>query len=53
LVGQANGSTLFLDELAELSPSVQAHLLRVLDDGGLQEALRLRLAPSPRRICRA
>ena len=36
LVGRAHGSTLFLDELAELSPAVQAHLLRVLDSGEYQ-----------------
>ena len=33
LVGEAHNSTLFLDELAELLPAMQAHLLRVLDGG--------------------
>jgi len=33
LVGQADGSSLFLDELAELPHASQAHLLRVLDQG--------------------
>jgi two-component system nitrogen regulation response regulator GlnG/two-component system response regulator HydG len=33
LIGQANGTTLFLDEIGELPPSLQAHLLRVLDEG--------------------
>jgi DNA-binding NtrC family response regulator len=33
LIGQAAGGTLLLDEFAELSPSLQAHLLRVLDGG--------------------
>jgi two-component system nitrogen regulation response regulator GlnG/two-component system response regulator HydG len=33
LIGQAHGSTLFLDEFAELPRALQAHLLRVLDEG--------------------
>jgi DNA-binding NtrC family response regulator len=33
LIGQATGGTLLLDEFAELSPTLQAHLLRVLDGG--------------------
>ena len=34
LVGEADGSTLYLDEIGELSPEVQAELLRVLDEDG-------------------
>jgi DNA-binding NtrC family response regulator len=33
LVGEADGSTLFLDEIGEISQAAQAHLLRVLDSG--------------------
>lgn len=33
LVGEADGSTLFLDEIGEISQVAQAHLLRVLDCG--------------------
>jgi two-component system nitrogen regulation response regulator GlnG/two-component system response regulator HydG len=33
LIGHADGSTLFLDEFAELPSAVQPHLLRVLDNG--------------------
>lgn len=33
LIGEADGSSLFLDEIGEVSEEVQAHLLRVLDGG--------------------
>lgn len=34
LLGEADGSTLFLDEISEVPEEVQAHLLRVLDGAG-------------------
>ena len=36
LVGEADGTTLFLDEIGELPAASQAHLLRVLDSGEYQ-----------------
>jgi DNA-binding NtrC family response regulator len=39
LVGEAHGSTLFLDEIGELSTELQTHLLRVLDKGGEYQRL--------------
>jgi len=40
LIGQADGGTLFLDEIAEIPVEQQAHLLRVLDAGTVQNAAR-------------
>jgi two-component system nitrogen regulation response regulator GlnG/two-component system response regulator HydG len=46
LIGQADGSTLFLDEIGELPHDLQAHLLRLMDSGDYQ-----RLGdPRPRRV---
>jgi transcriptional regulator with AAA-type ATPase domain len=39
LIGEADGSTLFLDEIAELPQALQAHVLRVLDPGGEYQRL--------------
>lgn len=39
LIGEADGTTLFLDEIGELPEHVQAHLLRVLDHGGEYQRL--------------
>ncbi len=36
LLGEAHGSTLYLDEVGELPHALQAHLLRVLDNGEYQ-----------------
>lgn len=39
MVGEANGGTLFFDEIGELKPELQTHLLRVLDSGGEYQRL--------------
>jgi DNA-binding NtrC family response regulator len=39
LVGEADGSTLFLDEIGDLPEKCQVHLLRVLDSGGEYQRL--------------
>ncbi len=39
VVGEADGSFLFLDEIGELAPAMQAHLLRVLDHDGEYQRL--------------
>jgi DNA-binding NtrC family response regulator len=49
LIGAADAGTLFLDEFAELPPSQQAHLLRVLDDGEYQRLGEAQMRRS--RLC--
>src|SRR5262249_33481199 len=39
LLGEADGSTLFLDEIGDLPESCQTHLLRALDEGGEYQRL--------------
>ncbi|MCX5742811.1 MAG: sigma 54-interacting transcriptional regulator, partial [Proteobacteria bacterium] len=39
LIGEADGSTLFLDEIGDLPEKSQVHLLRVLDDDGEYQRL--------------
>ena len=39
IIGEADGSTLFLDEIGELPAEMQAHLLRVLDRRGEYQRL--------------
>jgi two-component system nitrogen regulation response regulator GlnG/two-component system response regulator HydG len=39
LIGDSHDSTLFLDEIGELTLELQAHLLRVLDSGGEYQRL--------------
>lgn len=53
LVGEADGSTLFLDEIGELPSSLQAHLLRVLDQGEYQRLGESRMRKADLRLIAA
>jgi two-component system nitrogen regulation response regulator GlnG/two-component system response regulator HydG len=53
LVGEADGSTFFLDEFGEISPALQAHLLRVLDSGEYQRLGEARSRRSDFRLVAA
>jgi two-component system nitrogen regulation response regulator GlnG/two-component system response regulator HydG len=53
LVGEAHGSSLFLDEFAELPPSMQVHLLRVLDSGEYQRLGEVAVQTSDFRLIAA
>jgi DNA-binding NtrC family response regulator len=53
LFGEADGTTLFLDEFAELPAAVQPRLLRVLDDGEYQRLGSARAARSAFRLIAA
>jgi transcriptional regulator with AAA-type ATPase domain len=53
LVGDANGSSLYLDEIAELPLGLQSHLLRVLDRGEYQRLGESRVRNSDFRLIAA
>lgn len=53
LIGQADGSTLFLDEIGELPEELHAHLLRVLDAGEYQRLGEARTRASDFRFVAA
>jgi len=53
LVGEADGSTLFLDEIGELPEHLQAHLLRVLDEGEYQRLGEARARTADLRLIAA
>ena len=53
LVGQADGSTLFLDEIGELPEAAQAHLLRLLDGGEYQRLGEARARTADVRVIAA
>jgi two-component system nitrogen regulation response regulator GlnG/two-component system response regulator HydG len=53
LLGAADGSTLFLDEIGELPHALQAHLLRVLDAGEYQRLGEARSRRSSARLIAA
>jgi two-component system nitrogen regulation response regulator GlnG/two-component system response regulator HydG len=53
LVGEADGSTLFLDEIGELPESLQAHLLRLLDRGEYQRLGEARVRAADLRVVAA
>lgn len=50
LFGQANGSSLFLDEIGELPYAMQAHLLRVMDLGEYQRLGEARTRRTDARV---
>jgi two-component system nitrogen regulation response regulator GlnG/two-component system response regulator HydG len=53
LIGQADGSTLFLDEIGELPEAAQAHLLRLLDGGEYQRLGEARARTADVRVIAA
>lgn len=53
LIGEAHGSTLFLDEFGELPQEMQSHLLRVVDQGEYQRLGESRMRVSDFRLIAA
>jgi two-component system nitrogen regulation response regulator GlnG/two-component system response regulator HydG len=53
LIGAADGTTLFLDEIGELPHALQAHLLRVLDGGDYQRLGEVRARRADARVIAA
>ncbi|MFO0552881.1 MAG: sigma 54-interacting transcriptional regulator [Polyangiaceae bacterium] len=53
LVGEADGGTLMLDEIGELGPELQAHMLRLLDAGEYQRLGDARVRKADVRVIAA
>ena len=47
----ANGGTIFLDEIGDMSTSLQAKILRVLESGEIERVISRNISPSSPYLC--